>query len=75
MHQIPKHFDCDMHSVVIINPKSYSMFAEATFELLRIKHYVLLRLVFHWGNIVDYKAVQPGAFLFARDLSASHHLF
>lgn len=37
------------------------MLAKATLEVLRLKHYVgLRRLVVHWGNIVDYKAVQPG---------------
>lgn len=38
------------------------MFAKATTEVFRIKQHVSLqRLVVHWGNIVDYKAVQPGA--------------
>lgn len=38
------------------------MFAKATSEVLRIKQHVSLwRLVVHWGNIVDYKAVQPEA--------------
>ena len=38
------------------------MFAKAAIEVFRIKQHVSLqRLVVHWGNIVDYKAVQPEA--------------